>query len=284
MIHYCRKKGSVKCEQFIPIDQVMARTVVSVIQNQQAPKTKRAKESPSKPSPVTTSYSSTKGSINRLPPKKRAKVAKKLKVQEKVTNLNSQVQSPGPAAKTTEVKKKTSKNPGGVKAKYLSLISECIVKLKSRSGSSRAAILNQLKLDHSKAIGVNEANINLNLKLALKFGLDTGVLRMAKDTGKGSGSFKLTDEEIKRRRASRKESSNNQTLMNSFISDNKCDRSELSCDESLSETEVEEDISKPRRLSESFVMIEKVPEETLMSSSSPSLRRSIRAKRARSGV
>ena len=271
----------------------MARTVVSVIQNQQAPKTRRealsipAKESHGKSSPVTSSYSSTKSSVNRLPPKKRARVAKKLKVQEKATNLNSQVQSPAPAKKTTEAKKKTSKNPGGVKAKYLSLISECIVKLKSRTGSSRAAILNQLKLDHSKAIGVNEANINLNLKLALKFGLDTGVLRMAKDSGKGSGSFKLTDEEIKRRRASVKKSSNNQSLIESFlISDNKFDRSELSFDESLSETEVEEeeDISKLRRLSESFVMIEKVPEETLMSSSSPSLRRSFRAKRARSGV
>ena len=265
----------------------MARTVVSVIQNQQAPKIKPAKESPSKPSPVTSSYSSAKSSINRLPPKKRAKVAKKLEVQEKATNLNSQVQSPIPAKKTTEAKKKTSKNPGGVKAKYLSLISECIVKLKSRSGSSRAAVLNQLKLDHSKAIGVNEANINLNLKLALKFGLDSGVLRMAKDSGKGSGSFKLTEEEIKRRRASVKKSTINQSLIDSFyVGVDKCDRSDISCDESISETEVEveEDISKPRRLSESFVMIEKVPEETLMSSSSPSLRRSIRAKRARSGV
>ena len=269
----------------------MARTVVSVIQNQQAPKTRREalsrpdKESHTKPSPVTQSYSSTKSSINRLPPKKRARVAKKFNVQKDATNLKSCVQSPAPAAKkTTEAKKSTSKNPGGVKAKYLALISECIVKLKSRTGSSRAAILNQLKLDHSKAIGVNEANINLNLKLALKFGLDAGVLRMAKDSGKGSGSFKLTEEEIKRRRASTKKSSNNPSLIDSFFnSDNKCDRSELSGDESLSEIE-EEDISKPRRLSESFVMIEKVPEETLMSSSSPSLRRSIRAKRARSAV
>ena len=200
---------------------------------------------------------------------------------------NSQVHSPVPALlsastakKTTEAKKKTSKNPGGVKAKYLSLISECIFKLKSRTGSSRAAILNQLKLDHTKAIGVNEAYINLNLKLALKFGLDTGVLRMATETGKGSGSFKLTVEEIKRRRAINKKS-NNQSLIDSFlISDIKSDRNEISsCDESLSEAE-EEEIKKSRRLSESFVMLENLPAETLVSSSSPSLRRSIRSKKA----
>ncbi len=80
----------------------------------------------------------------------------------------------------------------------LSLISKCIFKPKSRTGSSRAVILNQSKLDHTKAIGigVNEANIKLNLKLTLKFGLDSGLLRMAKDSKRGSGSFKLTDEEI----------------------------------------------------------------------------------------
>ena len=74
----------------------MARTVVSVIQNQQAPMTKRevlsrpAKKILTKPTPVTTSYSSSKSSINRLPPKKIAKVAKKLKKQEDATNLNVQ--------------------------------------------------------------------------------------------------------------------------------------------------------------------------------------------------
>jgi len=271
----------------------MARTVVSVIQNQQTPKTRRetmsrlsrAKESPAKPSPMTVSYNGNKKNLNSLPPKKRAKVAKKLKALEA---NNSQVQSPAPhstsaAKKTTEAKKKTSKNPGGVKAKYLSLISECILKLKSRTGSSRSAILNQLKLDHTKAIGVNEANINLNLKLALKYGLDTGVLRMAKDSGKGSGSFKLTEDEVKRLRANKK-SSNNRTLMDSFLlSDSKCERNEISCEESLSEAE-EEDLKKSRRLSESFVMLENIPAETLMSSSSPSLRRSVRGKRTGSGV
>ena len=274
----------------------MARTVVSVIQNQQTPKTRRetmlrlSKTSPAKPSPMTSSYSmSTKSSTNRLPPKKRAKVAKKLKAQEAMVQNNSQVHSPAATAlfsastakKTTDSKKKTSKNPGGVKAKYLSLISECIFKLKSRTGSSRAAILNQLKLDHTKAIGVNEAYINLNLKLALKFGLDTGVLRMATESGKGSGSFKLTEEEIKRRRAINKKSSNNLSLIDSFlVSDIKRDRNAISsCDESLSEAE-EEEIKKSRRLSESFVMLENLPAETLVSSSSPSLRRSIRTKKA----
>ena len=71
------------------------------------------------------------------------------------------------------------------------MVSACIFKLKDRNGSSRAAILNQLKLDYSKEIGSNEANIHTNLKIALKKGLAEGVLRMAKESGKGSGSFKL---------------------------------------------------------------------------------------------
>ena len=144
----------------------MARTVISVIQNQQAPKTKRealsrpAKKTPTKPIPLTSPCSS----INRLPPKKRGRVAKKLQVQDDATN--SQVQSLVPAAKkTTEAKKKTSKNSGEVEsspaqakktieakkktskrvgtAEYLDMITECIVKLRNwRTGSSRAAILN----------------------------------------------------------------------------------------------------------------------------------------------
>ena len=207
----------------------MARTVVSVIQNQQAPKTKRealsrpAKKTPTKPIPLTSPCSS----INRLPPKKRGRVAKKLQVQDDATN--SQVQSLAPAAKkTTEAKKKTSKNSGEVEsspaqakktieakkktskrvgtAEYLSMITECIVKLRNwRNGSSRAAILNQLKLDHSQAIGDNEEIISRKLSMALEYGIVIGVL-VGKDIS-GSfnqritkGFFKLTDEEKMRRR------------------------------------------------------------------------------------
>ena len=86
------------------------------------------------------------------------------------------------------------------------MITECIVKLRNwRTGSSRAAILNQLKLDHSQAIGDNEEIISRKLSMALEYGIVIGVL-VGKDIS-GSfnqritkGFFKLTDEEKMRRR------------------------------------------------------------------------------------
>ena len=95
-------------------------------------------------------------------------------------------------------KKSQVKKMKGSKEKFLTLVTTCIWKLKDRNGSSRAAILNQLKLDFAKQIGSNEANINLNLKLALKKGLEDGILKMAKKSGKGSGSYKLTPKELKK--------------------------------------------------------------------------------------
>ena len=121
-------------------------------------------------------------------------------------------------AKKQQVKAKLKeKSSTGVKAKYLTMISDCILKLESASGSSRAAILNQLKLDYSKEIGVNEKMIGVNLSLALKHGLKTGVLKMAKKSGKGSGSFKLTSEEIERKKQGTSQEGNKSNKKNFFV-------------------------------------------------------------------
>ena len=242
-----------------------------------------SRDSRANPSPSSLSTPSATKTKNSLPPKKRAKVAKKLKLKE-IRTSTTIVETPAAdpptesstVKKTTDAKKKTAKNPGGVKAKYLSLITDCIFKLRSRTGSSRPAILNQLKLAHSKAIGVNEANINLNLKLALKLGLETGVLRMAKDSGKGSGSFKLTEEEIRRLKGKSDKPSKNKSLIESFfVAEDKSIVNESFADSSLSES----DISMTQ---DSFVLVEKIPAETLLSlsASSPALRKTTRAKRA----
>eukprot|EP00092_Neocalanus_flemingeri_P024370 GFUD01026426.1.p1 GENE.GFUD01026426.1~~GFUD01026426.1.p1 ORF type:complete len:200 (-),score=40.67 GFUD01026426.1:128-727(-) len=154
------------------------------------------------------------------PPKKIAKVATPAKTELISDELNPRVllsktldhlsqfkfdKTPGKAGKTTAGKSTTSSAP---KSKFLSMVTACIFKLQSRNGSSRAVILNQIKLDYPTAIGGNEANINLNLKLALKKGLAEGVLRMAKEFGKGSGSFKLTKKELKNHKVKTTKNSN----------------------------------------------------------------------------
>ena len=194
-----------------------------------------------------------------LPPKKRAKVAKKLKAKDKQVIIHKNTtqrvinEAKGNHNNSSKSSKKAAKNSsGGIKAKYLSMIVECIFKQQNKNGSSRPVILNQLKLDFGDVIGSNEKNINLNLKLALKQGLETGVLKMAKEAGKGSGSFKLTNDELKKLK----------TKYPQKKAEKKTDFTP-----SLSEDAV---IKTP----ESFVLLEKVPPEVMSSSlSSPSLRR-----------
>merc|ERR1711874_688271 len=86
----------------------------------------------------------------------------------------------------------------GLKTKYVNMIAESIFSLQQKNGSSRPVIANQLKLQFAKSVGYNEAEINLNIKLALKKGLEEGVFKMAKVAGKGSGSYKLTESEVRK--------------------------------------------------------------------------------------
>merc|ERR1712219_15676 len=71
--------------------------------------------------------------------------------------------------------------------KYSVMITAAITALKSRTGSSRQAILTYIianyKVDAAKAAG--------QVRLALKRGLKKGTLKQAKETGKGAGSFKV---------------------------------------------------------------------------------------------
>ena len=86
----------------------------------------------------------------------------------------------------------------GLETKYVNMIVECMFSLQQKNGFSRPVIANQLKLQFAKSIGYNEAEINLNLKVALKKGLEEGVFEMAKVSGKGSGSYKLIESEVKK--------------------------------------------------------------------------------------
>merc|ERR1711881_376479 len=88
------------------------------------------------------------------------------------------------AAKTKKVAK--PKAPAA-HPKYSVMIAAAITALKDRTGSSRQAILKYIcanyKVDASKA--------GQHLRMALKAGIKKGSLKMAKESGKGAGCFKL---------------------------------------------------------------------------------------------
>ena len=70
---------------------------------------------------------------------------------------------------------------------YLAMITAAIPALKERTGSSRQAILKYIvanyKVDAAKAV--------VAVRLALKAGVAKGVIKNAKETGKGAGKFKV---------------------------------------------------------------------------------------------
>ena len=70
---------------------------------------------------------------------------------------------------------------------YLEMISAAITNLNDRSGSSRQAITKYVcenyKIDAQEAAP--------HLRRALKKGLEDGVFKTAKESGKGSGSYKI---------------------------------------------------------------------------------------------
>ena len=145
------------------------------------------------------------------------------------------------------------------------------MKLESASGSSRAAILNQLKLDYSKEIGANEKMIGVNLSLALKHGLKTGVLKMAKKSGKGSGSFKLTSEEIKRKKqGTSQEGNKSSSKRNSFVEveavDNLSSRNVISilADQTVNNSDSDEvgSVDQMKNEEETFSLVNN-PEESI---------------------
>merc|ERR1712168_537178 len=96
--------------------------------------------------------------------------------------LPTPTMSDAPKAKKAAKPKAPAAHP-----KYSVMIAAAITALKSRTGSSRQAILKYIianyKVDADKAA--------TQVRLALKRGLKKGTLKQARATGKGAGCFKL---------------------------------------------------------------------------------------------
>merc|ERR1712122_74121 len=85
--------------------------------------------------------------------------------------------------------------------KYSVMIAAAITALKERTGCSRQAILKYVCANYK----VDAAKAGQHLRLALKAGIKKGSLKMAKESGKGAGKFKLVKvEKPKKKPAAKK--------------------------------------------------------------------------------
>ena len=87
--------------------------------------------------------------------------------------------------------KKSSDHPT-----YAKMISSAILTLKDKTGSSRQAIAKFVCANYK----VDAAKAAAPLNRALKKGVEDGVLKMAKQSGKGAGSYKLVVEAKKKKK------------------------------------------------------------------------------------
>ena len=100
-----------------------------------------------------------------------------------------------PAAKKAAKPKAPAAHP-----KYSVMIAAAIAALKDRTGSSRQAILKYVCANYK----VDAAKAGQHLRMALKAGIKKGSLKMAKESGKGAGKFKLVKVEKPKKKAAPK--------------------------------------------------------------------------------
>merc|ERR1719315_622775 len=81
------------------------------------------------------------------------------------------------------------------KLTYLQMVTDAITTMKDRSGSSRKAIVKHIVYTHK----IEEAKV-VHIRKAIATGLEKGLLKQARPTGKGAGSFRLVKKEEPRRK------------------------------------------------------------------------------------
>merc|ERR1712058_208717 len=93
---------------------------------------------------------------------------------------------------------KTKKSAGakkGTKAEakkmsYLEMVTDAITTMKDRSGSSRKAITRHILETHK----IDDAKV-IHIRKAIAHGMEKGILKQARTSGKGAGSFRVAKEE-----------------------------------------------------------------------------------------
>ena len=72
---------------------------------------------------------------------------------------------------------------------YAVMVAAAVKALKDRTGSSRQAILKYIMANYK--VGDDAKKVGVHLKLALKKAVAAGALKMAKESGKGAGCYKI---------------------------------------------------------------------------------------------
>merc|ERR1712098_112484 len=96
-------------------------------------------------------------------------------------------------AEAKEKKKKSSKKSAKAEPKkmtYLDMVTEAIVTMKYRTGSSRKAIIKYIVETHKV-----EAPKLVHVRKAIATGIEKGILKPARSSGKGAGSFRVVKQE-----------------------------------------------------------------------------------------
>merc|ERR1712215_237273 len=108
-----------------------------------------------------------------VPKKTEAKTKKKVEAKDK---------------KKSSAKKSGKSEPK--KMTYLDMVTEAIVTLKDRTGSSRQAIIRYIVETHKV-----EASKLVHVRKAIATGMEKGILKPARPSGKGAGSYRVVKQE-----------------------------------------------------------------------------------------
>merc|ERR1711982_143147 len=92
------------------------------------------------------------------------------------------------ARKSTGAKKGTKAE--AKKMSYLEMVTDAITTMKDRSGSSRKAITRHILETHK----IDDAKV-IHIRKAIAHGMEKGILKQARTSGKGAGSFRVAKEE-----------------------------------------------------------------------------------------
>merc|ERR1711942_619171 len=114
---------------------------------------------------------------------------------DEVHNVASEkVEAPVKKPTVAKAKKSTGANKGTKaetkKMSYLEMVTDAITMMKDRSGSSRKAITRHILETHK----IDAAKV-IHIRKAIAHGMEKGILKQARPSGKGAGSFRVVKEE-----------------------------------------------------------------------------------------
>merc|ERR1712058_119682 len=118
----------------------------------------------------------------------------KMSADEVLNVASEKVEAPVKKTTVAKAKKSTGAKKGtkaeAKKMSYLEMVTDAITTMKDRSGSSRKAITRHILETHK----IDDAKV-IHIRKAIAHGMEKGILKQARTSGKGAGSFRVVKEE-----------------------------------------------------------------------------------------